>query len=70
MSGLYSDGITEVQDPAGEEYQEQGLIRSLRDRWEQGADAMADGVLRDLARFRQTRPAGDDMTLLIVPRRP
>ncbi len=36
---LYSDGITEARDPAGEEYQEERLICSLRDRWEQGADA-------------------------------
>ena len=66
---LYSDGITEAQDPAGDDYQEERLIRSLRDRFEQGADAMADGVLRDVARFRQTRPPVDDMTLLIVRRR-
>jgi serine phosphatase RsbU (regulator of sigma subunit) len=30
---------------------------------------MADGVLRDVARFRQTSPPSDDMTLLIVRRR-
>ncbi len=66
---LYSDGITEAQDPAGAEYQELRLIRSLRDYWGQEAGAMADGVLRDLARFRQTCPPVDDMTLLIVRRR-
>ena len=66
---LYSDGITEAQDPAGDEYQEERLIRSLRDHLEQGADAMADSVLRDVARFRQKRPPVDDMTLLIVRRR-
>lgn len=66
---LYSDGITDAQDPAGEEYQEERLIASLRDHFAQSADAMADGVLRDVARFRQTRPPVDDMTLLIVRRR-
>jgi phosphoserine phosphatase RsbU/P len=66
---LYSDGITEAQDPVGNEYQEERLIRSLREHFEQGAGAMADGVLQDVARFRQTRPAVDDMTLLIVRRR-
>lgn len=66
---LYSDGITDAQDPVGAEYQEERLIRSLRDRFEQGADAMADSVLRDVARFRQTCPPVDDMTLLIVRRR-
>jgi phosphoserine phosphatase RsbU/P len=66
---LYSDGITEAQDPAGDEYQEERLIHSLRDHSEQGAEAMADSVLRDVARYRQTRPPADDMTLLIVRRR-
>ncbi|MGB9455057.1 MAG: SpoIIE family protein phosphatase [Bryobacteraceae bacterium] len=66
---LYSDGITEAQDPSGDEYREERLIGSLRDCLEQGADAMADSVLRDVARFRQTRPPVDDMTLLIVRRR-
>ena len=51
------------------DYQEERLIRSLRDRFEQGADAMADSVLRDVARFRRTRPPVDDMTLLILRRR-
>jgi len=41
----------------------------LRDHFAQSADAMADGVLRDVARFRQTHPPVDDMTLLIVRRR-
>jgi len=66
---LYSDGITEAQDPLDEEYQEDRLIRSLRDRSEHGAGAMADSVLADVARFRQTRLPVDDMTLLIVRRR-
>ncbi|MGA2143559.1 MAG: SpoIIE family protein phosphatase [Bryobacteraceae bacterium] len=66
---LYSDGITEAQDPAGDEYKEERLIRSLRDHLGQGADAMADGVLGDVTRFCQARPPADDMTLLIVRRR-
>lgn len=66
---LYSDGITEARDPAGEEYEEERLIGSLRKHCELGLDAMADNVLRDVTRFRQTRPPADDMTLLIVRRR-
>jgi sigma-B regulation protein RsbU (phosphoserine phosphatase) len=66
---LYSDGITEAQDPSGNDYQEERLTRSLRDRFEQSTDAMADSVLHDIARFRKTGPRVDDMTLLIVRRR-
>jgi phosphoserine phosphatase RsbU/P len=65
---LYSDGITEAQDPDGEEYQEERLIQAVRQQFERGAGAMADGVLQDVARFRRTRPPVDDITLLIVQR--
>lgn len=66
---LYSDGITEAEDETGEQYKEERLIRSLRNRFGQGMDAMANSVLPDVARFRQNRLPADDMTLLIVRRR-
>ena len=66
---LYSDGITEAQDPAGDDYGEERLIRSLRDHLDLGADEMASAVLRDVARFRQDCPPADDVTLLVVRRR-
>lgn len=66
---LYSDGITEAQDPEGNEYEEERLLQSLRDHSDRDAEVMADGVFKDVARFRQTRPSSDDMTLLILRRR-
>jgi len=66
---LYSDGITESQDVEGNQYEEERLIRSLWDHRERTTGAMADGVLQDVGRFRQSRPPSDDITLLIVRRR-
>jgi phosphoserine phosphatase RsbU/P len=63
---LHSDGITEAEDPTGNPYEEKRLIASLRSQSE--APAMADGILRDVTRFRDTRSQHDDMTLLIVRR--
>jgi sigma-B regulation protein RsbU (phosphoserine phosphatase) len=65
---LYSDGITEAQDPEGNVYEEERLSSSLRGHAEQSAIAMADGVLRDVARFRRSAPQHDDITLLILLR--
>lgn len=65
---LYSDGITEAQDPEGNAFEEERLIRSLHGYAEGDAIAMTEGVLRDVASFRDTRPQQDDMTLLIVRR--
>jgi phosphoserine phosphatase RsbU/P len=66
---LYSDGITEAENSSGEDYQEDRLARLLRERFEHGACAMADSVLRDLGEFRGTNAAADDATLLVVRRR-
>ncbi len=66
---LYSDGITEAEDEAGEQYREERLARLLRRNAGLGLDAMANGVLPDVARFRQSHLPADDMTLLIVRRR-
>jgi len=66
---LYSDGITEAKNPAGQVYGEERLTRSLRRHVEREVGAMAEGVLRDHSRFRNSHPVSDDMTLLIVRRR-
>jgi sigma-B regulation protein RsbU (phosphoserine phosphatase) len=66
---LYSDGITEAQCPSGDDYQEERLVLSLRERFEHGPGAMADGVIGDIARFRESGPASDDMTVMVVRRR-
>jgi sigma-B regulation protein RsbU (phosphoserine phosphatase) len=65
---LYSDGITETQDPDGNPYDEERLIDSLRCYTDMDLKTMADGALGDVARFRATGPQQDDMTLLIVRR--
>jgi sigma-B regulation protein RsbU (phosphoserine phosphatase) len=66
---LYSDGITEAENAAGEDYQEDRLAHLLRERFEHDASAMADSVFHDLNQFRGSHPAADDATLLVVRRR-
>lgn len=65
---LYSDGITETENPSGDEYREDRLIRALRERIEHGAQSMVEAVLQDLGQFRGANPASDDVTLLVVRR--
>jgi sigma-B regulation protein RsbU (phosphoserine phosphatase) len=66
---LYSDGITEGQDPQGNAYEEERLMHALRRGAGQGAAAMAEGVLRDAAGFRGGGAQQDDITLLVLRRR-
>jgi phosphoserine phosphatase RsbU/P len=65
---LYSDGITEAQDPDGNVYEEDRLTASLRGLGLRDVVGMADDVLRDVARFRAAGTQQDDMTLLILRR--
>ena len=65
---IYSDGVTETQNPAGEEF---GTVR-LQDVVAQNLDRTASGI-RDkieaaLSTFAQGTPAVDDITLVIVKR--
>jgi len=65
---VFSDGITETEDPDGNAYDEERLIDCLRRYTEVDLETMADGALGDVARFRGAGPQQDDMTLLIVRR--
>jgi sigma-B regulation protein RsbU (phosphoserine phosphatase) len=66
---LYTDGITEAQDPAGNQYDEERLIRSLHSHAMRDPLGMVEGLLGDVARFCDTQPRQDDITLLVVHRR-
>jgi sigma-B regulation protein RsbU (phosphoserine phosphatase) len=66
---LYSDGISETEDPDGNVYEEEHLSRSAHRRAGLDARAIVDGVLDDVVRFRGAGPQQDDMTLLVIRRR-
>jgi sigma-B regulation protein RsbU (phosphoserine phosphatase) len=65
----YTDGVTEAQNPAGEEYGCQRLADVLRDLHGRDARSMTEGALRDVASFRGALRPSDDMTLLAIRRR-
>ncbi len=65
---LYSDGITEAQNPEGNTYGEPGLLGSLEACAERDAAAMVDAAMDDTRRFRGTARQQDDITLLVLRR--
>jgi len=67
---LYSDGVTEASDPAGNHYGEERLCRVLRQGCGLDAQRLTAAVLEDLSAFRGDAAAADDLTLLILRRRP
>jgi serine phosphatase RsbU (regulator of sigma subunit) len=64
---VYSDGVTEAARE-DEMFGDARLVESMRARRAQPLDEVADGLLADLAAFLEGRPAGDDVTLLLLRR--
>jgi serine phosphatase RsbU (regulator of sigma subunit) len=66
---LYTDGITESRNAAGEEFGVDGLAASVREDRGKDAEGIVDGVFRRLAEFTACAEPADDRTLVVVKRR-
>ena len=62
---LYTDGITESFDAAGEEFGEQRLIESLRRHRDESSPALVASIVEDVKAF-SPHEQSDDMTLIIA----
>jgi serine phosphatase RsbU (regulator of sigma subunit) len=65
---LYSDGVTDAQDPAGDEFGEARLHDVLRSAAGAPARVVIDRVLEAVEAFVAGTPQFDDMTMLVVRR--
>jgi serine phosphatase RsbU (regulator of sigma subunit) len=63
---LYSDGVTDAVNPYGERYGAERLQQVLQNNGSKPAETLKDLIAADVARFCQTAPAFDDLTLLVV----
>ena len=63
---LYSDGLSETQNPAGAELGTAGLVALLRRFAGLPASEIVAGVLAELEHFSEGAPPQDDRTLLIA----
>ncbi len=66
---LYTDGITESENPDGEEYGLERLIEFCAAHREDGPEEFAQQLTRSLDEFSHGEPAGDDRTVVFVRRR-
>ena len=64
----YSDGVTETQNPKGEEFGPARLQSVVQQNLDRTASGIRDKIESALSAFAQGTPAGDDITLLIVKR--
>lgn len=63
---LYTDGVTESCNPAGELFGIERLEATLCGAGRGGPDAVLKGLVEMLAAFRGERPSGDDLTLVVA----
>jgi serine phosphatase RsbU (regulator of sigma subunit) len=68
MLVLYSDGVTEANNAAYDEYGEGRFIEVLKRYREAPATAIVDAVTCDLAEFAAGAPQADDITLVVAKR--
>ncbi len=62
---LYTDGITEAFNPAGEEFSEQRLVEALRRHRELPSQALLESVVNEVRRF-SPQEQHDDITLIVA----
>lgn len=65
---LYSDGVTEAENPAEEEFGEARLIASVRKHAAKSSHEIIESVEEDIETFSSGTPQADDITLIVVKR--
>jgi serine phosphatase RsbU (regulator of sigma subunit)/catechol 2,3-dioxygenase-like lactoylglutathione lyase family enzyme len=65
LLALYTDGVTESFNEAGEEFGEQGLVEALGRHRELGPEAAIAAIVGEVQRF-SPREQSDDITLIVV----
>jgi sigma-B regulation protein RsbU (phosphoserine phosphatase) len=63
---LYSDGITDQPNPAGDEYGRGRLIQLVRTVCSEPPGSVIAALFADLDRFTEFAPAFDDQTLVVL----
>jgi sigma-B regulation protein RsbU (phosphoserine phosphatase) len=63
---LYTDGVTEAMNAAGEEYDRDRLVAAVRECRDQPAREMIDFLHRELTAWTEGHGAHDDVTFFII----
>ena len=66
MLVLYTDGLTEAEDPDGRPFGEGGLLEVVRANAARGCRALHEALDQAVTRFAQGTVQKDDMTLMVV----
>ena len=63
---LYTDGFTEAENPAGEQYGLERLCEAVRLNWAKPVEAIKDAIVADVREFIDVQTVYDDLTLVVA----
>ena len=66
---VYSDGLTDAENEAGEDFGEEQLEALIRSAAPQGCEVLESSLLAGLDRFTKGTPQTDDITFLLIENR-
>ena len=67
---LYSDGVTEENNPSGEEFGEERLAKLLLKQGREGAANLVEGIRKAVLAWAAGAAAADDVTVVVASRAP
>ncbi len=65
---IYSDGVTEANNPTGDEFEIEGLAQAMAESRTQSAAAIISHINRSLVTYTAGAPPADDVTLIVARR--
>jgi serine phosphatase RsbU (regulator of sigma subunit) len=68
MLVLYSDGVTEANNPAYEEFDDDRFIEVLKANRTKPAPEIVQAVIQAVTQFSAGAPQADDITLVVAKR--
>src|SRR5215472_11809004 len=69
LVAIYSDGITEAEDPSGRPFDEAGLENTLKSNRAQEISEVGSSVVRAVEHYTADTRLADDLTILLLRRR-
>jgi len=66
---MYTDGVTEAENPAGEHYGIERLCAVIARHWHHAADVIRDKAIEDVYQHIGSQRVFDDVTLVVMKRR-
>jgi len=63
---LYTDGVVEAENPAGEQYSAKRLSKTVSLHLHQGASQLVETIYTSVIQFRETTSLADDLTLVLL----